>query len=75
MSNYGRLWQRAADIRVELKRLVSHANTDTLEKAKSTCADSIITARDTWTHTRANRIEDLLAAWADLEKRMADCDD
>lgn len=75
MSNYGRLWQRVADIRAELKRLVSHADTDSLEKAERTCADSIITARDAWNHTRANRIEDLLSAWADLERRMAQCED
>ncbi len=71
MSDYGRLWQKVADIRDELKRLVSHANTNTLASAQRTCADSIITARDAGDVTRADRIEYLLADWVDLERRMA----
>jgi len=75
MSEYGRLWQQASDIRNELKKLISHATTNTLADAKRTCADSIITARDAGDHWRANRISDLLETWADLERRMARCDD
>ncbi len=75
MSEYGRLWQQASDIRDELKKLVSHATTNTLTDAKRTCADSIITARDAGDPCRANRISDLLETWTDLEQRMAACDD
>jgi hypothetical protein len=75
MSEYGRLWQQASDIRDELKKLVSHVTTDTLADARRTCANSIITARDSGNHGRAQRISDLLEAWADLERRMARCDD
>jgi hypothetical protein len=75
MSKYGRLWQQASDIRDELKKLVSHASTDTLADAKRTCGDSVITARDTGDPSRAHRISDLLERWEDLEKEMAACDD
>lgn len=75
MSKYGRLWQQASDIRDELKKLVSHAITNTLADAKRTCADSIITARDAGDDERARHIESLLSSWADLERRMAACDD
>jgi phosphoenolpyruvate-protein kinase (PTS system EI component) len=75
MSRYGRLWQRVSDIRDELKQLVSHATTNTLKDAEQTCSDAIITARDSGDAARAARIEDLLSAWADLEREMAACDD
>ena len=75
MSRYGRLWQQASDIRDELKKLISHCSTNTLEEARRTCADSMITAWDAGDHHRWMRISDLLERWADLERRMADCDD
>jgi hypothetical protein len=75
MSRYGRLWQQASDIRDELKKLVSHATTSSLADAERTCRDSIITAKDAGDEERARRIESLLSSWADLERRMATCDD
>lgn len=75
MSNYGRLWQEVSNIRDELKKLVSHAITNTLADAERTCADALITARDAGDHHRENRIRGLLSSWADLERRMARCND
>lgn len=75
MSNYGKLWQQVSNIRDELKRLVSHAITNTIVDAKRTCADSIITARDAGDHQLANHIAGLLERWEDLEKVMAECND
>jgi len=75
MSNYGRLWQEVSDIRDALKKLVSHATTNTLADAERTCADAILTARDAGDFDRAKRIEGYLSVWADLERRMKRCDD
>jgi hypothetical protein len=74
MSEYGRLWQQVWEIRAELKKLVSHAETGTLADAQRTCADAILTARDAGDERLAARIAGLLESWADLEKRMAGCD-
>jgi hypothetical protein len=61
MSEYGRLWQRVADIRDELKQLAPSASTNTLQGAR-------LSTR----HLRDERIERLLARWEILEREMAD---
>lgn len=60
MSEYGRLWQRVADIRDELKQLAPGANTNTL-----------LGAHLSTRHLSDERIERLLARWEILEREMA----
>ena len=60
MSEYGRLWQRVADIRDELKQLAPGASTNTLRDAR-------LGTR----HLSDERIERLLARWEILEREMA----
>lgn len=60
MSEYGRLWQRVADIRDELKQLAPGVNTNTL-----------LGARLSTRHLRDERVERLLARWEILEREMA----
>jgi hypothetical protein len=59
MSDYGRLWQRCADIRDDLKRIVPNADVSTLEAATKSVAG------------HKARLDYLLAEWKRLEARMA----
>lgn len=63
MSDYGKLFEQVADIRVALKRLLPDAKVDTLVGAMREAARNEATVQ---TH---------LIRWAELEREMAKCDD
>lgn len=65
MSNYGRLWQKVADIRETLRKAIPGSNTSTLEEARASVK-------------RAGRMGEfggLLADWELYERMMAQTDD
>lgn len=64
MSEYGRMWQQVAEIRQMLKEPVPSIDT------------SATLGQATRSFGRLNgRVMACLAEWAELEKKMADCDD
>jgi hypothetical protein len=63
MSDYGKLWQQVADLRLELKRWVPGSTMNTLKIAREERNDLV------------RRIDQALASWAALERRMVDAPD
>jgi|HubBroStandDraft_2_1064218.scaffolds.fasta_scaffold448643_3 hypothetical protein len=63
MSEYGQLWQKVSDLRVELKRYIPGAILNTLEDAK----------RERDEHVQ--KIDQALADWAYWKRRMDVSDD
>lgn len=58
MSEYGKLWSKVSEIRLELKRLVPTISTNKLAEAR-------VTVRE---------LNELVDYWDALEKEMALCD-
>ena len=66
MSEYGRLWQRVADIRDALKRLAPNLNTDTLNAARASLVEQ---------QEPREPMCVLLDEWQRIELKMGQLDD
>jgi len=58
MSEYGRLWQQASDIRLKIKQILPECDTSTLAAARAGI------------ERRKKYLDGLLVEWADLEALM-----
>ncbi len=66
MSNYGKLWERASDVRAELKTLMPDLPTNRLTDAAAYLKGRVDITQ---------RIGQLMVSWARLERQMESCDD
>lgn len=58
MSEYGKLWERVSNIRVELKRLVPGSKMDSLEAARQERKEHV------------KRVDQAIATWEAIEREM-----
>lgn len=66
MSNYGKLWDQAAGVRADLKKLVPDLPTNKIEEAAAYLKGRV---------DMPLRVGQLMVQWARLERQMEMCDD
>ena len=65
MSNYGRLWQKVADIRDTIRKAIPGSNTNSLKEARASVESA----------GKMGELGHLLSDWALYETMMARTDD